>query len=258
MSLRFAANLDRFWSDQPIGDRFAQAVAHGFDLVEFLYPQDVAEEVGAALAASGARIALFNTGVGQQSEGDKGILAIPGREADFRACVASDLELADRWGVTQLHAVGGVPPAADRGEASVAAAISNLRSVADMVHAAGVSIHVEFINSVDVPGFGVPSLEAAVEIVRAVDHPAVRLQFDQYHVAVSGLDPVQELRRHHDLVAYVQVADADGRHEPPPGSEAVPRFLRELLDLGYTGVVGLEYDPRGDTAAGIRWLDDWR
>lgn len=258
MGLRFAANLDRFWADQPIRDRFAQAAANDFELVEFLYPHDEVEAVEDALTASGVRISLFNTGVGQRSAGDKGILTIPGREDDFAACVESDLGLANRWGVTRLHAVGGVPNATDRGKASVATAISNLRRVADLVHLAGVTVHVEFINSIDVPGFGVPSLEAAVEIVSVVDHPAVRLQFDQYHVAVSGLDPVEEFRRYQDLIAYVQIADADGRHEPPPDSDAVPGFLRALEAGGYEEVIGLEYDPRGDTAAGIEWLRDWR
>jgi hydroxypyruvate isomerase len=258
MGLRFAANLDRFWAEQPIRDRFDEAAAHGFDLVEFLYPHDEVQAVDDALTSSGVRISLFNTGVGQRSAGDKGILTIPGREDDFAACLESDLRLANRWGVTQLHAVGGVPRATDRGTAAVATAVSNLRRVADVVHVAGVTVHVEFINSIDAPGFGVPSLEAAVDIVNAVDHPAVRLQFDQYHVAVSGLDPVEEFSRYQDLIAYVQIADTEGRHEPLPGSEAVPGFLRALEARGYEGVIGLEYDPRGDTAVGIEWLRDWR
>jgi hydroxypyruvate isomerase len=104
----------------------------------------------------------------------------------------------------------------------------------------------------------VPSLEDAVAIVRALDHPAVRLQFDQYHVGMVGLDPIEEYRRFRDLVAYVQVADIDGRHEPAPGSRAVPDFVDALVQDGYDGVIGLEYDPRADTPASLTWLDPWR
>lgn len=258
MTLRFAVNLDRFWRTEPVPRRFELAAAEGFRLAEFLYPQDQADVVDRALAASGIGLSLFNVGVGDRRAGDRGLLTVPGREHDFAAAVARDLELASRWGVTQIHAVGGLPAAADRGRRSIDTAIANLIRVADRCLDAGVSIHVEFINDTDMPGFGLPTFEDAVAVVRAVDHPAVRLQFDQYHLEVVGLDPVVALDPVLDLVAYVQVADVAGRHEPVPG-RSTPRAVLDALGMaGHDTVVGLEYDPRGDVADAFAWLEGRR
>jgi 2-dehydrotetronate isomerase len=258
VTVRFAVNLDRFWSDEPVPRRFERAAAEGFRLAEFLYPQDHPEVVDQALAASGLGLSLFNVGVGDRRAGDRGLLAVPGREADFADAVARDLEFAARWDVTHLHAVGGRPEAPDRGRRSVDTAVANLSQVADRCLDAGVSIHVEFINDTDAPGYGLPTFEDAVAVVRAVDHPAVRLQFDQYHLEVVGSDPVAALAPVMDLVAYVQVADAVDRHEPAPGPSTPAAVVAALDAAGYDGVVGLEYDPRDDIEDALAWLEGRR
>jgi hydroxypyruvate isomerase len=51
----------------------------------------------------------------------------------------------------------------------------------------------------------------------------------------------------------VQIAGVPGRHEPTIGEINYP-YLFDLLDeLGYRGWVGCEYQPKGDTWAGLSW-----
>ena len=41
-------------------------------------------------------------------------------------------------------------------------------------------------------------------------------------------------------------------------SPSVLAILEDMLDeLGYEGWVGCEYHPRGETVAGLGWLQDW-
>jgi len=54
-------------------------------------------------------------------------------------------------------------------------------------------------------------------------------------------------------IAHMQLADSPGRHEPGTG-EIDYGFLLEFIDrAGYTGWIGCEYIPKGDTVAGLRW-----
>ena len=74
------------------------------------------------------------------------------------------------------------------------------------------------------------------------------LQFDAYHAAMLGRDPVTELERHFARVGHVQIADCPGRGERGTGAMDVDGFLAALDRLGYDGHVGLEYRPSaGDT-----------
>lgn len=253
MGLRFAANLNRLWREHPPTDRFAIAAAHGFEEVEFLFPRE--HDIAAlerAITRADVHLTLMDGGVGRSPE-ERGLLGLPGREEEFLAYMAEDLDLARRLNVPYVNALVGRPGASSRGDISVQTAVDNLRRVVSTLDSSAVTILVEFINEHDAPGYGLRSLPDAVRVVTAVDDPRVRLQFDQYHVARSGLAPVTEFARLQDLVAYVQVADVRGRHEPNASSAVVP-FLKQLQRAAYTGVVGLEYDPSTTTEASLSWL----
>lgn len=255
---RFVPNVDRLWGAWPLLRRFEFAAAHGFRQVEFLYPQEHDPElVDRALRRTGLQVALFNAGMRLRHTRREGLLSVPGSGDEFADGMARDLELARRWSVRRVHAVAGTPAPGDA-QRAVRTAVENRSRVADAYHAAGVTILVEFINQVDQPGYGIASFDAAVEIVTRVGHPAVALQFDYYHLVMAGLDPAQEVRRHLDLVGHVQVAQAPGRVEPERGAQPVSGFVAVLDDLGYDGLVGLEYDPRPGGEATFDWLDPWR
>ncbi len=104
------------------------------------------------------------------------------------------------------------------------------------------------------PGYFADTIDRAAELVVAAGSPSVRLQLDQYHVAMAGDDPVAALHRYRDLVAHVQIADVPGRHEPGTGAQPIRAFLAELDAMAYDGVVGLEYRPLGTTDDGLGWL----
>ena len=48
------------------------------------------------------------------------------------------------------------------------------------------------------------------------------------------------------------------RHEPDRGELYYPYVLATLDRVGYDGWVGCEYNPAGETTAGLGWLDAYR
>ncbi|GAC1336835.1 MAG: hydroxypyruvate isomerase family protein [Myxococcales bacterium] len=252
---RFAANLNFLWPELDVYDRFAAAAQAGFRRVEtlFVHALDPAR-VERALADHGLSLVLFDPAPGDWAKGERGLLCVPGREAEFLETVRAAAAAAKRFGTPRVNVLCGVvPEGVSRGEARETA-LANLRSAARLAAAARVGLLIENINTVDMPGYYAPTPEIAVELIDAVGLSGVRLQLDQYHVAMMGGDAREALRRHFALVDHVQIADVPGRNQPGTGSQPIAGFLDDLDRLGYAGSVGLEYKPRGTMDEALAWL----
>ena len=55
------------------------------------------------------------------------------------------------------------------------------------------------------------------------------------------------------MIDHMQLADVPGRHEPGTGEIGWEYVFRRIDELGYAGWIGCEYNPVGDTAAGLAW-----
>jgi hydroxypyruvate isomerase len=252
---RFAANLSMLWPDLEPFQRFDAAAAVGFAQVEMLFPHELdADRLAITLENLDLEMVDFDPYPGDWAGGERGLLALPGREHEFFDSVRDAIALATRIGTTRLNCLVGIPPAGVTTEQARATVIANLNRVAPLAQDAGVTLLVEAINNVDIPGYWAGTVAVAAGLVQAVNHPNVRLQLDQYHAAMAGEDAIECLRTYFPLVSHVQIADAPGRHEPGTGVQPIAAFLRELDLLGYIGFVGLEYRPLVDTASSLAWI----
>jgi len=252
---RFAANLSMLWQDRDPYDRFRAAAEAGFSRVEMLFPHRLdTDRVAGLLGELRLEMVLFDPAPGDWAGGERGLLCLPGREDEFLDTLRDAIALAGRLGTRQLNALAGILPPGVSREEGRRTAVANLRAAAPLVEAAGLIVLVEAINSIDMPGYFADTIERAADLVGAAEGRAIRLQLDQYHVAMMGDDPIAALRDHRGLVRHVQIADVPGRHEPGTGSYPIREFLAELDDVGYEGVVGLEYRPLASTEDSLSWL----
>lgn len=253
---RFAANLSMLWQELGPYDRFAAAATAGFTHVEMLFPHELdASRLEATLARHGLEMVLFDPAAGDWAGGERGTLALPGRELESIQAVRNAIELAQRIGTRRLNTLVGVLPATVSVDQAEATAVSNLRQLAPLAEGAGIMLLVEALNSIDAPGYWPCTVAEAAQLVEKVDLPNVRLQLDQYHAAMAGEDALACLEAHFPRIGHVQIADVPGRHEPGTGTEPIAEFLQALDRLGYEGFVGLEYRPLIDTASSLRWLE---
>jgi hydroxypyruvate isomerase len=109
---RFAANLSFLFQEVPFLERFEAAARVGFRGVECLFPYEFPlEAMAERLHASGLEQVLFNLPAGDWEAGERGLAAIPGREADFAAGIERALAYARLLNCRQVHAPAGIPPA---------------------------------------------------------------------------------------------------------------------------------------------------
>ena len=92
---RFAANLHYLFTEVPFLDRFGAAAEAGFKGVEFQVPYEYpGAQLRARLTAHGLKMVLFDAPMGDWDAGDRGLAAVPGREAEFRATLPRVVEYA--------------------------------------------------------------------------------------------------------------------------------------------------------------------
>ncbi len=255
---RFAANLSMLFQDHGFLDRFAAAKAAGFGAVEFLFPYDhPAAEVAERLHGAGLEQALFNLPPGDWAGGERGLAALPGREAEFLASVDRALEYAAALGCRKLHAMAGIPQEGMAEAACREVYLTNLATAAAKLADAGILLLIEPLNQRDMPGYFLKTTTQARQIINTVGAANLKLQFDVYHTQISEGDLAMRLQGLFPLVGHIQIAGVPGRHEPSVG-EINYSYLFGLIDqLGYDGWVGCEYRPADGTLDGLGWAGDY-
>ena len=238
------------FTELPFAARFDAAAAAGFGAVEFLFPYDYrAADVAAWARAAGVEIVLFNLPPGDWAAGERGLAALPGREAQFADGVRQALDFAAVLGVPRLHAMAGTG-------GDHATYLANLRIAAAACAAADIDLLIEPIGRATMPGYFLRDFNVARAVVAAVDAANLRVQADLFHIAGEGGDVVALLKAGLADIGHVQVAAPGARHEPDTPECA--GWFAALDALGYAGWVGCEYRPRGSTVDGLGWRDRWR
>jgi hydroxypyruvate isomerase len=256
--MRFEPNLSILFTELPLEERPAAAAAAGFDAAELWWPFRGPEPEAAAVdglvgafESAGLRLACLNFDAGDMAAGDRGLLAVAGAEARFRANIDVAVELADRLGCRTINALYG---SVRTGELRDDLAIDNLTRAVAAASRIGARVVIEAINPVDNPGYGLP---AVAEVVAFLDRVRDRtgaegwISFDAYHAAMAGEQLPDLVARHGGRFAHVQLADVPGRHEPGTGSMDMAGLLGDLEAIGYDGWVGLEYVPTTDSATSV-------
>ena len=253
---RFAANLSMMFTEVPFLDRFEAAAKAGFTAVEFLFPYEFpADEIAARLKQFGLTQALFNLPPGDWAKGERGISALPGREAEFVESLAIARPYAAATGVKRLHLMAGLVEKSPSNLARYKAAITR---TAETFGADGIDILLEPLNGRDVGGYLLNDFQMAADIIAELALPNVKLQFDIYHCQILHGDVTTRMRTMMPIIGHIQVASIPSRNEP--GSEELnDAFLFAELDrLGYTGFIGGEYRPKAGTEAGLGWFAPYK
>jgi hydroxypyruvate isomerase len=124
--------------------------------------------------------------------------------------------------------------------------VQGLRALSKAAEAVGATLLLEPLSTrLDHRGCFLDSSDLAVQIVREVESPQVRILYDIYHMHMMGEDIPYEIERHFAWIGYIHVADNPGRHQPGTGAIDWPAVARLLHDLRYPGFLGMEFTPLG-------------
>ena len=264
---RFAANLHYLFTELDFLDRFEAAAAAGFKGVEFQVPYDFpGAELRARLNANRLEMVLFDAPMGDWDRGDRGLAAVPGREAEFRASIERVIEYGEVLGCNTVHVMAGIVGAGQEHARAQRVYVENLRHACTRLARHGIAVVIEPINGKlgeerDSPSYNTRGMrgyflnhtDQARRIIEQVGSDNLFLHLDCYHMQLLEGHLADTIRGHIGMVRHFQIAGVPGRHEPDVGEIHYP-YLFDLMDeLGYRGWVGCEYRPKSGTWAGLGW-----
>ncbi|MBP5979844.1 MAG: hydroxypyruvate isomerase family protein [Halomonas sp.] len=255
--IRLAANLSMLFNEHDFMNRFSAAADAGFKGVEYLFPYAyTALELRQALDETHLEQVLFNLPPGDWDAGERGLASLPGREAEFRDSVIEALRYAETLNCPRVHTMAGVLPEGADATTQIdyqATYLRNLRYATDEAAKLGKDILIEPINTRDMPNYFLSRQAQAMAVLKEVGANNLKLQFDLYHCQIMEGDLIRHLERQFSAIGHVQVAGVPERHEPDVGEVSYPALFARLEALGYSGWVGCEYRPAGDTRQGLGW-----
>ncbi|XP_073450019.1 putative hydroxypyruvate isomerase isoform X1 [Aquarana catesbeiana] len=265
-ALRFSANVSWMFPEIPdLSDRIRASATAGFQGVEAAWPYEcpTGELRGALSEGRGLEMVLINTPPGDTRVGELGLGAVPGRQDAFRAGLDRAVRLATDLECQRIHIMAGrVPVGLDRESVEKEMEetfVENLRYAADVLHQAGIVGLIEPINSrITEPRYFLNTPQQAAAILQKVGRENLKMQMDLFHWQIMDGNLTENIRRYFPLIGHVQIAQVPHRHEPDsPGELNFPYLFDLLEELGYRGYIGCEYKPRGDTVAGLGWMQEY-
>jgi hydroxypyruvate isomerase len=252
---KFAANTSFLFTEVDFLQRFAAARKAGFGAVEFPFPYPYEHAALAAAAKdAGVEVVLFNLPPGNWEKGERGIACHPDRIAEFRDGVAKATAYARTLKCPRVNCLAGVAPKDADPERLRATFVENLRYAAAAFATEGVTLVMEPINPRTIPGFYLNTMRQALDIMRAVGAPNLKIQYDIFHMQIVEGDLAKTIEADLANIGHIQFADVPDRHEPGTG-EVNFDFLFDWIDrVGYQGWIGAEYVPAKGTVASLGWL----
>ena len=254
----FAANLTMMFNEVDFLDRFSAAASAGFRGVEYLFPYDYEPaQLADELKRHGLKQVLHNLPAGDWGAGERGIACHPDRVGEFQEGVGKAIEYATALNCPQVNCLAGIAPEGVTPEDAAATLVKNLAFAAEQLKGAGITLLIEPINTIDIPGFVLNYPEQARDLIERVGSDNLFLQHDLYHMQIMQGDLARNIEGNQDIIRHIQIADNPGRHEPGTGEINYGYLFNYLDDLGYDGWIGCEYVPATTTNEGLNWIEPY-
>ncbi len=130
-----------------------------------------------------------------------------------------------------------------------------LRGTAELAKQANLMLGIEYLNRFEC--YFLNTAKAAVELVKAVDHPNFRTMFDTFHAHIEEKEQASAIRTVAPVLAHVHISEND-RGTPGTGQVDWAGAFKTLAEVGYDGWMVIEAFGRAlpDLAAATRvWRD---
>jgi hydroxypyruvate isomerase len=261
--MEFTGYMDFWFTDVPLIERVEHFAALGIRRL------DVWSWRSVDMAALAAECRRWGCIINSTFDEAMGSLADPADNDTTIRTWHESLEMAVRHGVEHLFIFSNQVDVADGAEWTrrLSRSITTMEQYANLlaqterimrlVEQTNVEVWVEGLNEHHIQGGVLVHDQArAVDWIRHIDHPQLRLAFDCYHQQRSGGNLIYGLEAYYGLYPTFHIADVPTRQEPGTGEINYTNLVARLRGLGFDGLVGLEFRPSGGEAAAFGKIKD--
>jgi hydroxypyruvate isomerase len=126
--------------------------------------------------------------------------------------------------------------------------VAALKEIAPVAEKAGVTLHVELLNSrVNHKDYMCDHSAWGVELVKRVGSDRVKLLYDIYHMQIMEGDVIRTIEQNHQYFGHYHTGGNPGRHELDDTQELNYKAIaRAIADVAFKGYVAHEFIPTRD------------
>jgi hydroxypyruvate isomerase len=248
--MEYTGYLDFWFTDRPMVERIEAFVALGIKRLDVWCWRSVPM---AEIAAECQRLGAV---INSTFDEDMGSLADPADNDQTLRSWAESLELAVKYGIEHLFIFSNQVELVNGWEwtrrlssnyieaEQYANLLCQTEKIMKLVEQTQVEVWVEGLNEFHIKGgVLVHNHELAVDWIRRIDHPQLRLAFDCYHQQRGSGNLIWGLEQYHGLYSTIHIGDVPTRQEPGTGEINFSNIRAKLRQLGFDGYVGLEFHP---------------
>jgi hydroxypyruvate isomerase len=174
---------------------------------------------------------------------------------------AESLEMAERLGIGTLYLfsdqVGpdGWIKRLSRDytpEQKYANLLDGVAKVMELVEKTEINVWFEALNTVHIHGGVTVNTHAlAADVVRRINHTQLKMTFDCFHQQLTAGNLITGLEEYAGLYHAVHIGDVPTRQEPGTGEINFSNIANKLREIGYDGLIGLEFYPSSTEAKAL-------
>ncbi len=252
---RLSANLSMMYQEVDFIDRFGLAAGDGFETVEFLFPYNYpAQEIADQLENHSLKLHLFNSQPGNWQAGERGLTILPDRQQEFEDGLGVAIEYAQALKCPNLHVMAGIVPSDLNRSKAHDMYLRRIEQAAIACKPFKINVLIEPINTRSMPGYFLNYQAQAIDVIKQLLQPNLKLMMDLFHVQMMEGDLENKLIHNLPFIGHIQIAGAPARHEPNTGEINYAHLLPLIDKIGYDGIVGCEYIPANGTSEGLSWI----
>ncbi|CAI5445339.1 unnamed protein product [Caenorhabditis angaria] len=250
---RVSANLNMLFTNVPFLERYKLAAAAGFKLVEVSLPyQYDAKEMRAEADKYNLKHTLINAPPGNWEAGFRGQSALRSTVQQFQESIPIAISYAKILDCPRVHVMAGIPKTDEDIQHAKATFLDNLRFATEKLKENDILCLIEPINAITIPGYYLNNYDQAVEIIKTIDSPNLKIQFDYFHAQQICGQLSASLTKLRGHIGYIQVAQVPARGDcATPGEINYNFIFSELQKYDSELIVGLEYS---DATPHFEWV----
>jgi hydroxypyruvate isomerase len=239
----------------PFEERIAKAADLGLKNVEFWFVdwsyKGTADHLANLAERNGVKIT--NTVIGAPDGSIGGGLTDPANREQWLERARMTIDFTRDAGIpATIVCTGNVVPGMSD-EAMMESVVEGLKPTVALAEEAGVTLLLESLNTHrDHAGYWLASSDRGAEICRKLNSDRMRLLFDCYHMQIMEGNLLEHIERNLDVIGHFHMAGVPGRHELFLGELNYPYIVKRAQELGYKGIIGLEYAPSMDDETSIK------
>ena len=242
-----------FFRGKGVDEKLQEIADWGFSAYEWLGPSGDLDALRAAMDKAGVKLSCI-TGAGKIAPRQ---MVDPTDHDRVVEQFKERVQVAHKLGCKTLIGLTGNERDDVSKEQQNEYVVQCLKRLVPIAEAEDVLIVMEALNTlVDHAGYFMQTTSHAMEIIKAVDSPRVKMCFDIYHQQITEGNVIRNITENIDRIGHFHVGDNPGRKQPGTGELNYKNIFKAIHETGYDGYVALECGKKGSLEDAMAYLKD--